>query len=489
SGMSAAVIIGLPVRYCFVFGALMIVTGPTVIGPILKRVPLKEHVATILHWESILLDSVGAVTAIFIMEFLLAAEGSPFHTLIGFFQLVIVGVGVGFAGGWLMRIFLKWARSVSKENINLIILGGALLVFQGANLLAGHSGLISVVVAGMILAHGPVEQREEILEFKATISTLLVSFLFIILAAQLNIYEVIGFGDRGLIFLGVMILLVRPTAVFVSLRKTPLKWNEKLFLSMLAPRGIVAASTASLFALLLVQQNQHDAAQLESLTYLVIVTTVVLQGLPAGLLAHLLRVTEDEKTGVLIVGAHPVGRAIANWLHEAGIEVKLVDTNFWNIRAATQQGLEAYHGNALDPGFIEDIPIQRVGTLMALTPNNEINILMSQLGNKLLGTDVSYQLKPRATHDSHEVSEDLGGIPIFPHLPYLEELNPGLEQGIFEWREMTIPKGTEYNGEIEVEGGQFWPIFLAKVPPAEIIKAGTLFKSEEKAVGIFRPTR
>lgn len=487
SSVAAGAIVGLPTRYCIIFGALMIVTGPTVISPILKRVPLKENIATILHWESILMDSLGAVSAIVIIEFFLAADGSPFVTLIEFFKLGIVGIAVGFAGGWILKIFLKWARSISKENINLIILGGALLCFEGANLLADHAGLISVVIAGMVLAHGPIEQREEILEFKSTISSLLVGFLFIILAAQLKIFEVIGFGNAGWWFLGCMILIVRPLCVFISLRGTPFQANEKMFLSFMAPRGIVAASTASLAALLFAEQGDPSAAQLENLTYLVIATTVVLQGLPAKLLARLFRVTEAERTGILIVSAHPLSRSIARWLHDQGIEVKLVDTNFWNIRSATQEGLEAYHGNALDPSFLENIPIQRVGTLLAMTPNNEINILMSQLGNKKLGEGASYQLIPRVGQDSREVSRDLGGKAILPHLPYLEELNPGIETHRFEWTTMTVPKGTEYKGEIKVEGGLFWPLFAAKVPPAVPFQAGHTFKSDTEAAGIFLP--
>lgn len=485
SAVAAGVIVGLPTRYCIIFGALMIVTGPTVISPILKRIPLKENIATILHWESILMDSLGAVTAIVIIEFFLAADGSPFATLFEFFKLGVVGLVVGFSGGWLLKIFLKWARSISKENINLIILGGALLCFEGANMLADHAGLIAVVVAGMVLAHGPIQQREEILEFKSTISSLLVGFLFIILAAQLKIYEVIGFGNAGWWFLGCMLFVVRPLCVFVSLYGTPFRANEKLYLAFMAPRGIVAASTASLATLLFSAHGDASADQLENLTYLVIATTVIVQGLPAGLLARIFRVTEAERTGVLIVGAHPLGRTIARWLNAKGIEVKLVDTNFWNIRSATQDGLEAYHGNALDPSFLENIPIQRVGTLLALTPNNEINILMSQLGNKQVGEGASYQLIPRVGHDSREVSKDLGGKAILPHLPYLEELNPGLETDRFAWKTMTIPKGTEYTGEIKLENGFFWPLFSSKVPPVIPFQAGHTFKNDTEAVGIF----
>lgn len=484
--VAAATIVDLPWRYSFIFGALMIVTGPTVIGPILKRVPLVQRVATLLHWESILLDSIGAVSAILILEFVLAEESSLWLTFLQFFKILLVGVVVGLACGWIMRFFLKWGSSVSKETINLVILGGALLSFQSAHLFVAHAGLISVVVAGMVLAHGPFQQREEITEFKATLTTLIVGFLFILLAAQLDIKAVFDVGYNEWIFLGVMILCIRPLSIFVSLAGTQMRKREKFFLSLMAPRGIVAASTASLATLIFINTGHTDAHQLENLAYLVIASTVVLQGLPAGLLARLFRVIQAERTGVLIVGAHPLGRYIGQWLRQAGIEVELVDTNFWNVRAALREGFEAYHGNALDTGFLENTQIQRIGTMLTLTPNDEVNILVCQLGNRLFGDNSAYQVMPHFSQQAHVISQDLGGKPILPRIPYLDELNGGIDHGEYDWRQMTVPKGTEYTGPIELDGGLFWPLFLAKIPPTSIVPYEYIFKTDEETVGIFK---
>ncbi len=484
--VAAATIVDLPWRYSFIFGALMIVTGPTVIGPILKRVPLVQRVATVLHWESILLDSIGAVSAILILEFVLAEESSLWLTLIQFFKILGVGTVIGLACGWIMRFFLKWGGSVSKETINLIILGGALLSFESAHIIVAHSGLVSVVVAGMVLAHGPLDQREEITEFKATLTTLIVGFLFILLAAQLDIKAVFAIGKNEWIFLGVMILLIRPVSIFISLAGTQMRKREKFFLALMAPRGIVAASTASLATLIFTDTGHTDAYQLENLAYLVIATTVILQGLPAGVLAKILRVTQGERSGVLIVGAHPLGRYIGQWLRQAGIEVELVDTNFWNVRAALREGFEAYHGNALDTGFLENTQIQRIGTMLTLTPNDEVNILVCQLGNRLFGENSAHQVMPHFSQQAHTISQDLGGKPIFPRIPYLDELNGGIEHGQYDWRQVTVPKGTVYTGPIEIDGGLFWPLFLAKIPPTTIICYEHTFKSDEEAVGIFK---
>ncbi len=486
SSVAVAMIAGLPWKYAFIFGALMIVTGPTVIGPILKRVPLVQRVSTILHWESILLDSIGAILAILILEFVLAEEANLWLTFLQFFKIILLGSVIGFACGWVMRFFLKWASSVSKETINLTILGGALLSFEAAEIVSNHAGLVAVVVAGMVLAHGPIAQREEIREFKATLSSLIVGFLFILLAAQLDVVHIFAMGPQEWMFLGVMILVIRPLAVWTSLHRTQMRKREKFYLSLMAPRGIVAASTASLAALIFMEQGEAEARQLENLVYLVIATTVVLQGLPAGLLARLLRVTAAERTGVLIIGAHPLGRFMAQWLRQAGIEVELVDTNFWNVRAALREGFEAYHGNALDPGFLENTQIRRIGTMITLTTNDEVNILVSQLGAKLFGEKSAYQIMPHFSQKTHEISKDLGGSPIMPRVPYLDELNGGIEEGRYDWRQLSVPKGTVHTGPIDLDGGLFWPIFLAKAPPATLVTYEYTFKSDEDCVGIFK---
>ncbi len=485
SVLAAHFIIGLPLRYSIVFGALMIVTGPTVIGPILKRLPLKPRLATVLNWESVLLDPIGAVLAIIFMEFLLAKETSWFVSLWQFFWIIAAGVGIGFIVGWALRFFVRKNENLSHESMNLTILAGALITFGLAHMIAPHSGLISVVVAGMVLANCEIfTQRAEIKEFHGTISTLVVSLLFVLLAAKLNVDEVIGFGESGWWLLGAMLLVVRPLSVFISTRGSGLKLGEKLFLSWMAPRGIVAASTASLFALILLRAGHPDAAALESLTYLVISATVILHGLPAGLTAKLFRALEAERTGYLIIGAHALGRQIGRWLQERGIEVKLIDSNPRYIRKARQEGLMASTGNALDPYYLENLGIKRIGTLLALTSSDEVNALACQLGDKLLGEGSSYQIAPRQLRESHELTKEMVGKAILPQLPYLGDIGYGLEEGRYEWQEIELTQEVSCEGPLEIAGGTFWPLFQIKKSSCSLITGETKLKSGDSIAGV-----
>lgn len=485
--LSAWLIIGLPFRYSIVFGALMIVTGPTVISPIIKRLPLKTKVATLLNWESVLLDPIGAVLAISFMEFLIAKDTVWWKSLWQFFWIIIAGLGVGFVVGWAIRFFIRKNESLSQVSLNMSILAGAMLAFGLSHLIAPHSGLLSVVIAGMVLANCEVfTQKSGIAEFNGTISSLVVSFLFVLLAAKLNVYDLLSFGERGWWLLGVMLLVIRPLSIFLATRGSSLALGEKLFLSWMAPRGIVAASTASLLVLIFVKQGYADAAPLEALTYLVIVATVVLHGLPAGLTARLFRALEAERSGYLIIGAHILGRTIGRWLSEQGLEVKLVDTNPRYVRKARSEGLLAFHGNALDPGELQNLEIKRMGKLLALTSNDEVNMLVSQLGNKLLGNKAAYQLSLKALGEPHELAKELGGTPILPGLAYLEEVKQGFSTGRYEWRALEIPTDVIYNGPIETSQGHYWPLFLAKKPKAGPLQAKDKLKSGDLTIGIIK---
>jgi NhaP-type Na+/H+ or K+/H+ antiporter len=479
-------IVDLPWRYAFIFGALMIVTGPTVIGPILKRIRLKQQVATTLNWESILLDPIGAILAILIAEFILAEKGSLFLSLIQFLKILLSGGIVGLVSGRFLLFLLRRSESLSEENVNLMILAGALLSFEAAELLTANAGLLSVVLSGMVLANADHPHKEVIVEFKATLASLWVGFLFILLAARLHVRDVFGFGWEGLWLLGAVMLLIRPLNIFVSTRKTTLALKEKIFLSWMAPRGIIAASAASLFALIFAEKGETGAADLESLTYLVIASTVVLQGLFAGPVSRILGVYEARRDGFLVIGAHPLARAVAKWLKERSLEVKLIDTDFGDIRKAAVEGFETYHGSALDASFLQELPLQRVGTVLALTSNNEVNVLACQIGGKLIGPRSGYQILPRRSRDAEQIPKEIGGTAILPKLPFLDEVNGGLEERIFEWREETAPKGTTYDGPITIADGLFWPLFPVKPGPVAPIPSGHSFKSDEKCAGLFK---
>ena len=458
--LAAYFIVPLPGRYALIFGALMIITGPTVIAPILKRLPLEPRIANLLNWESILLDPVGASLAILIADFILAESVSPWLTALQFFKIIGVGLGIGASCGLLLQLFLKKSPTLSQENRNLSILAMALLSFAVANYFAHSSGLLAVVVAGIILARGAPKYQEAIIEFKGTLASLWIGFLFVLLAARLDLAGVISFGWRGVLFLVVFLLVVRPINIFVSMRGTELSLREKIFLSWIAPRGIVAASTASLFSLVFMQKGLPDPRVFENIVYLVIITTVVMQGLSAGIVARLLGLFAKQKRGVLIIGAHSLARAVALYLKEKKYQVKLIDTNIEEIGLSRQLGLESYHGNALDPAFLENLQIRGVGLCLALTSNDKVNFLACQLGEKLLGKGICYQLEPRHSSKTQTLmGETLGGSFILPSLPLLETVTEGLQSQEYTWIEVKLNEEVLYEKAILYENREFWPLF------------------------------
>lgn len=294
--LSCRWIVGLSWNYCFMIGALMVVTGPTVIGPIIKRLPLRRDLATIMNWESLLLDPIGVILVVLIADFIMAEDANLFLTFVQFFKIILVGAVVGAAFGGILYLFLRFVVDVSRETVNLFVLAGALLSFECAEMVANNSGLLAVVCTGVFLANVrfPRQHRKTILEFKGTLASLWIAFIFVLLAARLDVHRVFGWGNAGWMFLGVLIFVIRPLDVFVSTWKSAITFKEKIFLSWVAPRGIIAASAASFFAITFEEKGFINASALENLSYLVIATTVALQGLTAGIFAWMLGVSATK---------------------------------------------------------------------------------------------------------------------------------------------------------------------------------------------------
>lgn len=410
-------VVGLPWGSSFVFGAIMSVTGPTVVGPILRRVSLKKPLGQILRWEAILLEPVGVILALLIVEFIISTEITLFSTLFSFLKMILLGGVIGGLFGFLFSLWLI-KRPLANEGLrNLIVLGGALLVFQFSNMLVDNSGLVAVVVGGLFLGNSHVPYLEEIKQFKETITLLLISFLFVLLAANLNLDLFLDFSPKVLIFLGAVIFVIRPLNIFASTAGCDLNFRSKIYLSLIAPRGIVAASLASLFALVFAKHAYPKADILEVLAYQVIAVTVILNGLWAPLMAFLLKLREEEKKGYLIVGAHPLARGLAKWISGKGLDVALVDRDYYDVYQAKRQGLEAHKGDALDENFISGLELPSIGNLLALTSNDEVNTLACQLGKKVFGKDRTYQVHKELVEEGEETFiKAAGGKIVFPKL-------------------------------------------------------------------------
>lgn len=357
-------------------GSLIIVTGPTVIQPILKRIRLKRNLHNILHWEGVLNDPIGVFLAILAYEVVVGGAGET--AFLHLFFRIFVGLLLGYLGGEAMARLLK-GRLVPEEMTNVFVVAAALLVFGVTEAVVAEGGLLSVTVAGLVCGTRRPPALKGIVEFKSILIDLLIGFVFILLVARLEFAQFVAFWPTGFMLVGLVVLVVRPLTILACTRRAGLTAAEIFFLSWVAPRGVVAASMASLFALTLSEQGRFANPEfLESFVYSVIFVTVLLQGFSAGPVARLLGLVEKRPDGWLIVGAHPIAREVARFLHEVReVPVVLVDGNRVSVQEAREEGLEALHADARDTAALEEGPeLQGVGKLLAFTDNEDLNELL-----------------------------------------------------------------------------------------------------------------
>ena len=312
--LAANQFMGLSWQVAAVFGAMVSVTGPTVIVPILRTVRPKASVANILRWEGILIDPLGALLAVLVFEFVVSGQEEQ-ATLLVFGKVLALGGGLGALGAAMIATILK-RHLLPEYLINMATLILVLMIFALSNSLVEESGLLAVTVMGAILANWKGINTEGILDFKEHLSLLLISALFVVLAARIEPRQFLdlGWGMAGVLV--VVLLVARPLSVWISAIGSSLDWREKALLSWVAPRGIVAAAVSALFALKLESRGYAEAGLLKPLTFVVILATVILQSFTARWVARKLGVAEPEPKGILIVGANRLARAIGKALSD-----------------------------------------------------------------------------------------------------------------------------------------------------------------------------
>lgn len=375
AGLAAHYVMGLSWVISFLFAALIIVTGPTVIAPILQNVPLQRNVATILKWEGILIDPLGALVAVLVFEFIVSGEGIGFtsHAFNSFIQILLIGGGLGAASAYMLYLFIKndW---IPHYLLNVFTLALVLGVFVYADSLETESGLLAVVIMGMVLGNLDVPKLQDILYFKESLSILLISILFILLAANIDMEDLKLLVEwRCLMLFAIIVLMLRPLGVVLSTFGSGLNLNEKLFVSWVGPRGIVAAGIASLFGIKLTANGVTDAEYITPLVFLVVLGTVLLNATTARFVARILGVIQSSSEGILLVGANHAARTIGKYLHDQGRHVVLVDSNKTNIEKSKQLDLEAFDVNIYTDDLNEHFELLDVGYLIALTGSPEVN--------------------------------------------------------------------------------------------------------------------
>ncbi len=377
AGIAAHFLIGLSWSLSFLFSSLIIVTGPTVITPILRNLPLKKDISTVLKWEGILIDPIGALVAVLVFEFISVGgdHGTQYtkETLVEFGKILIIGFSIGFTSAYSFAMALKY-KWIPHYLLNVVSLALVLGVFVLADLFAHESGLLAVVVMGMVLGNMKLPALKDVLYFKETISILLISILFILLSANIDIRDLeLIYNWNSLILFGIVVLIVRPLGVYLSSRKSSLVQNEKIFISWVGPRGIVAAGIASLFGLKLTMLGVENANYITPLVFMIVLGTVLLNATTARIVARFTGVLLKKSEGILIIGASKPSRLIAKYLKNNKKRVVLIDSNRNNIFKATKEGLEAIECDIYGDEIFENIELNDMGYLLALTGSNAIN--------------------------------------------------------------------------------------------------------------------
>lgn len=377
-GMAAHWLSEFPWSIAFLYASLVVVTGPTVINPLMKQVKVDRQVSTLLEGEGVLIDPVGAILAVVVLGILLNGDAEPLRVISGLMLRLGIGGGIGVLGGWLLGWLLKRAQFLSDDLKTLVVLAGLWGWFGLAQTIVSESGLMATVAAGIVLRASSLPEERLLKRFKGQLSILAVSVLFILLAADLSIAGVAALGWGGVLAVLALMFLVRPINIWVCTWNSGLNWRQKLFLCWVAPRGIVSASVASLFAIVLTQRGINGGDSIKNLVFLTIILTVCLQALTAQWMANLLQITSRQATGAVIVGCHPLSLLIARLFSEQGESVTLIDTASEAREQAEREQIRIFISSALDADVLERAGLGAIGTFLAMTSNGEVNRVIAQ---------------------------------------------------------------------------------------------------------------
>jgi len=455
----------------FLLGSILVVSGPTVVGPILRSVRPSRSVSSILKWESIFIDGIGAMVAVLTFDVVLV--GFAGESALSIALEVLVFVAVGIAGGAIVAVLAiiplrrHW---VPEHLLSLFGIAAALLAFTASNAVAHESGLLATTVLGLFLANHRRIKTEQIIRFSEIVRVLLIGVLFIVLTARLTRDDLsnIGIGVVGVV--AALVLIARPLAVAASTWRSGLSTASRQLLAGIAPRGIVAASIASVFALELEIAGYEGADNLVPLTFAVIMATVIIYGLGAGPFARRLGLAESNQQGVLIVGAGPVEQAIAQALHQSGIAVVVATTNRSDEYRVRMDGYRTFYGNILNEDVDLELELTGIGRLLALTPNDEVNTLACQRFADLFGGSETYQLSEGPQPPGIGMSPQ-GGRTLFADDLDYDTLRHELESGTTLRR--TQLSDTFIIDDLDVDQAMIRPAFVVKNERLSVVTAGT----------------
>ncbi|MDA0350882.1 MAG: cation:proton antiporter [Chloroflexi bacterium] len=361
----------LPWRVAFLFGALVTVTGPTVISPLVRQVRLNDHVRAVLLGEGVLIDPLGAVFSIVTLDIVLSGfEAEPFLFVP---TRLLGGAILGLVGALVVRVVLRVNRAPAPAEATLLLLGISVAVYALSEELLHDSGLAAMAVMGVALAARPIPHAEEVRAFEDDLSKLLVGAIYILAVATVDLEVVRGLWPKGfLVIIGLMVV-VRPVAVWVSAFRSDLNWRERTYIGLIGPRGVVAAALAAFAGDALGPEQSGDV--LAALVFLTVFMTVAVQSTYAGPMADLLGV---KAMRAIIAGAGAVSRRVGSKLANDGYQVTLIDQDQEAIARARADGLEVAEGDATDVRTLERLGASEMKIAVGATDSDQVNLLFCQ---------------------------------------------------------------------------------------------------------------
>lgn len=389
--LAAHWILGFDWRLATLLGAILMVTGPTVIIPMLRHIRPAGIVGPTLKWEGIVIDPLGAVLAVLVFGVIAQGAAHWDDIALNLLATILVGCLAGGLGAALMVLLLKkdWVPDFLQIPVTLMLV---IAVFTAANLLEHESGLLAVTLMGFALANQKMVSVHHIIEFKENLRVMLIATIFILLAANLKPAGLAEIGYASIPFLLALLLVVRPASVFLATLGAKMTLQEKLFLSWMAPRGIVAAAVSSIFALRLQDLGYPGAEKLAAVTFFVIIGTVVVYSLSSGQVARRLKLTQAEADGILFLGGRFWVRRIAKTIQDEGYPVMVVDNSLHNVLASRMEGVPALYASVFSESVLEKVNLGGIGKLLAMTSNDEANSLSALHFAPVFGRNQIFQL-------------------------------------------------------------------------------------------------
>lgn len=407
--LAAHYIGGLGWEMALVFGAIVVVTGPTVILPLLRQTGLRRRPASYLKWEGIINDPIGALLAVLVFQYFAFTGENGGLALLGKLALGALVAALLGAGASLLlaRMYSRgWVPEYLKPPVLLMLI---FVVYAGANAVHPESGLLATTVMGIVLANLRLSDIEELRRFKEYLTTVLVSVVFILITANLDPETLTHLDWRALALILAMLFLVRPLAVWLATIGSDMSPQERLLVGWIAPRGIVAAAVAGVFGPALAQAGYADAGMLVPLVFALIITTVVLHGFSLGWLARRLGLAAQERYGLLVVGATPWSLELARTLKGLGVQVLVSDSSWHRLRDARLSGIPYFYGEILSELAEARLDLSDTGYLLAATDNDAYNTLVCSRFVAVFGREHVFQLHPGQADDSKQLTNTLGG--------------------------------------------------------------------------------